>query len=234
MAIPLEMPMRGASMQYFEPRTVDYLAPETGGYLGSIAAGADLWSAEWQIGRIGARSSDVWRAWAARVAVHRRRFLGRDLSRPYPLKYVESGFYRMTQADGSGPFTGAAAGWSQAIDEDDEPQLTLTGLPAGLILQTGDYVGFRWDSDDADAGANDRRALVRVLEGMWFADASGAVTLPIVPAVPVLTVPAEAVAHLDNPACVMAFVPGDRRLGPIDRRLAITGGTITAVQDLRP
>ncbi len=227
------MPVRGAALQYFEPQTVDFLSPEAGGRGGAIAAGSDLWAAEWQLGKMGARTSDIWRAWAARVATSRRSFVARDLARPYPLKYVLQGFAAMTQADGSGPFTGAASDWSQSIDGEGEPQLTLEGLPSGMILQTGDYVGFKWDSAGADAGTYDRRALVRVDEGMWFANASGVVTVPVQPAVS-LAVPATAIAHLDRPGCVMRFVPADRRVGAIDRRLAVAGGTIAAVQDLRP
>jgi hypothetical protein len=230
---PIEMPELWR-LQYFEPQAVDYLSPEAGGRLGAVAAGTDLWIGQWDVAKIGARRSDALRAWEAQLKATRGTFLGRDHARPYPLEYVHDGFVRMTSPDGAAPFTGAASGWSQAIDGEGVAQLTLEGLASGLILQTGDYVGFRWDSADADAGASDRRALVRVLDGKWLANGAGTITVPVAPAVPVLAVPEGATAHLDRPACVMRLTPADKRLGGIDRRLAVTGGTIAAVQDLRP
>lgn len=236
--LPIEMPLIGGAQQYFEPVAVSYQSPEQGGRIGSVQAGPAKWEAEWSIGRIGARASDEWRAWVARIRLTSRPFMARDRARPFPLRYPQ-GFVRMTLADEGGPFLGAASGWSQEIDAQGDALLTLEGLPSGLILSVGDYVGFRWDAAEGETGNMARRALVRCETGS-MADASGDVTVRVVPPVPVAgeglmgVVPSDAIAHLDRPACVMKMPNGDRPLGPIDRRLAITGGTIKAMQELMP
>lgn len=237
--LPIDMPSRGGAQQYFEPETVNFESPESGGRLGAIQAGSAKWTAEWSLGRIGARASDEWRGWVARVQQSSRPFFGYDRARPYPLLYP-NGFTFMTQADGNGPFTGAASGWSQDIDDQGDAWLTLEGLAAGLILSIGDYVGFRWDAADGDPGNMARRALARS-DSRAMADASGTVTIRVVPPVPVAgegligVVPTGAIAHLDRPKCVMKFPRSNgRRLAPIDRRLAVTGGTIAALQELLP
>lgn len=238
MILPIEMPERGGSQQYFEPEPVSYLSPEGGGRIGAVQAGAARWEAEWTLGRIGARVSDEWRAWVAQVQQSSRPFLARDRARPFPLRY-SGGFAMMTLPDATGPFTGAAAGWSQTIDDQGDAWLTLQALAAGLILSIGDYVGFRWDAAEGDEGNMARRALVRCASG-GMADEDGEVTVRIVPPLPVAgegligVVPDTAIAHLDRPACVMKLVPGQRRLGAIDRRLAVASGTIRATQELLP
>ena len=235
MMAPIEPPVTGAAQQAFEPQVNDFVTPEASGYVGGVQAGNPLWSGVWQLGKVGARGSDDWRSFMAELGGSKARFFARDLARPYPLLYA-NGFGAMTLADGETPFDGAAASWSQtATDDAGNGTLALTGPPAGLILSTGDYVGFRWDAADLDDGNMARRALVRVLRGGGgMADAEGAVTLRVTPAVPTLVVPEDAIAHLDRPACVMVQLTDKSSLGPIDRRLAVTSGTLTAIQDLRP
>jgi hypothetical protein len=46
-------------------------------------------------------------------------------------------------------------------------------------------------------------------------------------------VPNTAVAHLDNPKCVMALVTDQSKLNGIDRSLGIRGGQIVGIQDIR-
>ena len=46
-------------------------------------------------------------------------------------------------------------------------------------------------------------------------------------------VPAGAIAHFDNPRCLMRIIPEKSNLGPIGAGGAIGGGNIVAVQDLR-
>ncbi|MFN3943891.1 MAG: hypothetical protein ACK4K7_03030 [Allosphingosinicella sp.] len=224
-----QMPAKGASGQEFEPQRVDYSAPEAGGYLGGVQAGFPLWFAVWTLGRMGADASDAWRAWHIGMRGSQRRFLGYDLGRPFP-KHYRDGFSRTTNVDGT-PFDGVAASWSQTIDADGEAHLTLTGLPAGLLLSTGDYVGLRWDAAGLPAGNMVRRTVAR-LRGPGVANAAGTWTGIVEPPLPPL-VPAGAIAHLDRPSCVMALVSGETKLGSIDRRLAIGGGRIVALQDLR-
>lgn len=93
-----------------------------------------------------------------------------------------------------------------------------------LTISAGDYVDFRWGTY--------KRALVRFVEG--GTSASGVFVGTVEPAVPNL-VPTDgsAVAHLDNPSCLMKLMPGTQ-LGAIGRRGAIESGTIMAIQDLIP
>ena len=225
----LEMPASGASLQEFELQRVDYGAPEAGGRIGGVQAGQPLWLGAWTVGRIGARKSDELRVFLTRLRGATRRFLGRDLARPYPLAHRD-GFARMTKADGT-PFAGAAAAWSETIDGQDDSRVTLQGLPPGLILSGLDYVGFKWTATGAGVAGMEWRAKVRVVEG-GMADATGAVTVTCEPPVPGC-IPPGAIAHLDRPACVMALVGDQTRLQAIDRRLAVRGGTIVGIQDLR-
>lgn len=224
MSAPLDFPGAGAAMQEFELQRVDYGAPEAGGRVGGVQAGQPLWRAVWTIGKIGAERSDAWRAWLARMRGAVRRFYGADLGRPYPKAHI-GGFGGMTRA-GGGAFDGSATDWSETINADDESELALEGLPAGLILSLGDYVGFQWETE-----SEDRRALVRVVIG-GEADGGGDLTVSVEPPVP-STVPAGATAHLDQPRCIMVMITDQSKLEAIDRRLAVRGGTIAAVQDLR-
>lgn len=227
--IPRDMPETGTSVLAFEPQRVDFQAPEAGGRLGGVQAGFPKWMASWTIGKIGEDRSDLWRAWYARMRGSQRRFLGRDMRRPYP-KLYPNGFGGMI-AVGIGPFGGAANSWSVAINAEGDCLLTLAGLPAGLALSVGDYVGLKWDDPAAGAGNHYRRSLHRAIEPAT-STAAGDVQLMVEPPVPSL-VPAGALAHLDRPACVMAMVGQDSRLDGVDRRGAIRGGTIVGVQDLR-
>ena len=228
--VPRDMPTTGAALQAFEVQRVDYHAPEAGGTQGGVQAGFPLWAASWTIGRIGEDRSDLWRAWFTRMRGSQRRFLARDLRRPYP-KLYPGGFTGLSRPSGGG-FNGAAASWSVAIDVEGDCLLTLNDLPAGLLLSLGDYVGFRWDDPAGSAGNWYRRALVRVIEPAT-ADGTGKLVARVEPPVPSL-VPPTAPAHLDQPACVMKMLSDQSNLDVIDRRGAIRGGTIVAVQDLRP
>lgn len=225
------MPTRGAALQSFELERVDYLAPEAGGRVGAVTAGEPLWAGMWQLGKMGAAASDEWRAWRLRLRGSQRGFLARDVARPYPLAHI-TGFAGMTRA-GGGAFSGATTGWSQTIDAEGDASLQISGLPATLAFSWGDYIGFRWDAVGDPAGTMRRRALVRVVVP-GLANGSGVAVLRVEPPVPTLVVPPTAIAHLDTPACVMRLVPGGSDFGPIDRRLSVTNGRISAIQDLRP
>jgi hypothetical protein len=221
-----------AALQEFELQRVDHLAPEAGGRLGGVQAGEPLWMGVWSVARIGRDRSDELRGWwiGQRGAI--RRFHGRDFARPYPKAYPQ-GFAGMVRAAG-GAFDGSATGWSEAIDADQDSRLTLQGLPAGLVLATGDYVGFRWLAASPEVAGKQWRTMVRVsLGGGSVANGAGAITVTVEPSVP-RVVPLQAVAFLDRPSCIMAKVSERSKLEAIDRRRAVRGGTIVGVQDLRP
>lgn len=223
MKAPIAMPDR-ATFQQFELQRVDYAAPEAGGRVGGVQAGLPLWMGVWTLGMMPEEDSDEWRAWLLRMRGATRRFIGRDLVRPYPKEYPD-GF-----ADFA-PFDGEASSWSENINADDDSELTLNGLPVGLILSVGDYVGFKWTATETSVAGLEWRTLVRVVEGDT-ADGSGVATVVVEPPVP-SAVPVDATAHLDNPACIMALVLDQTNLEAIDRLYSIRGGTITGIQDIR-
>ncbi|WP_370189240.1 hypothetical protein [Qipengyuania sp.] len=216
----------------FEIDRNDALAPERGGRLGSVSLGEPLWHAKYELSRsMSLDLSDEWRAFAARLRGPQRVLVGQDRTRRYPRNYPD-GFAKATRVAGT-PFDGAAASWSQAINSDLEATLTLNDLPAGLRLERGDYVGFRWDAAGSPAGTHDRLAMVRLVSPA-MANAAGTLDALVEMPVPTLVVPAGAEAHLDNPACLMKVVQGGVKLGDIDTLGTLTGGTIEAMQDLRP
>lgn len=227
----LTMPVRGTSEQSFELSRFDAIAPERSGFIGGISLGEPLWEASWKLSRAQNHAAeDEWSAFFGRLRGSTRPFVAWDRLRVYPRAHPE-GFSRMTRPDSSA-FDGSAASWSQTVDTNGEARLTLTGLPGNLRLGPRDYVGFRWDAEGSDEGANDRRALVRVEVGDR-ADASGEVTVTVEPAVPG-AVPEGATAHLDRPSCLMRAVPGTIDFGTSDVTGDRTGGGFSALQDLRP
>lgn len=222
---PLALPAAGASRQTFEPKRVDYLSPETGGRLGAMSAGVPLWYGKWTLGNQGAARSDEWSAFVDALDGPARYFLGRDTARPYPLAYQDTQLQGLSRA-GGGAFDGSATAWARASTADGQSLLELEGLPAGLVLSRRDYVGFRWETE-----GEDRRALVRLVAPA-VAAGDGTVTLTVRPAVHTI-VPAEAIAHLDEPACLMKLIPSETQLGDMDRRLSLSG-TVAGLQDLQP
>lgn len=224
MKAPLTLPTSGMARQRFEIERQDFLAPEASGRIGGVQGGFPRWLAEWTIGRVGTAKSDELRAFWSQLRGALRRFVGRDLARPLPLAHI----------DGLPVgFDGSATSWSENITADADSELTLHlgAAAAGLVLTPGDYVGFKYDATEASVAGLPWRALVRVVEGAT-ADGSGVVTVVVEPPVPAC-VPATAIAHLDEPGCIMALVTDKSNLDAIDRRLAISSGTITAVEDLR-
>lgn len=228
---PLEIPTSGVSQQQFELQRNDYLAPEASGRIGGVQAGFPLWQATWTIGRIGADKSDAFRAFLLRLRGTTRRFLGYDQGRPYPKAHI-AGFTGMVRAGTATPFNGDATSWTETVGAISpfDVRVDLQGLPAGLTLSVGDYIGFRWAAASG-APLSTWHAPVRIVEG-GVANSSGAVQVYVEPGLPSV-IPPTATAYLTRPACVFVLVPDKSELQAIDRRLAIRGGTITAVQELR-
>lgn len=230
---PLDLPSApsGIAQVTFEPARVDYAAPEASGRQGGVQAGWPLWSASFELDQSDPDSADMWRAFFARLRGRMRRFFAGDPTRPFPRAYP-GGFAGVTKA-GGGAFTGAAAGWAQNIDGDGNAIVALTGLPANMTLSLGDYIGWKWDAEGGAAGNFERRTMARVVVAA-NASAAGAVSVMVEPPLNTLLVPAGAIAHLDRPMCVMQISPEDSELGPIGRAGILAGGSIAAIQDLRP
>lgn len=229
MKAPLTMPVRGAARQQFEPQRVDYSAPEAGGRIGGVQAGFPLWFGIWTLTDMTPAKSDEWRAFFLQLRGAIRRFLGTDRERPYP-KAHSAGFAGMTRA-GGGSFDGTASSWSESINGDGDSAVTLHGMPAGLVLGQGDYIGFSYTATEAAVSGLPWHALVRVVVG-GTADGSGVLTVTSEPPVPA-AVPGSATAYLNEPKCVMVLVSEQSSLDAISRRGAIHGGTVVGVQDLR-
>ena len=224
MKAPSTMPTMYVGSQTFELERVDYAAPEASGSLGGVQAGFPRWIANYFFSRMPIVNSDEWRAWFTSQRGATRRFIAGDIARSLPRQYMETGAL-------PGGHSGACSAWSETINADGDSELTLEGLPAGLILSQGDYIDFRYTAtEDAIAGLP-WRALVRVVEG-GTADGSGDVTVVVEPPVPSV-VPSEAVAHIKDTGCIMALVLDQTSLEPVDRLYAVLGGTISAAQDIR-
>ena len=221
----------GIARVTFEIERVDFAAPQAGGRQGGVQAGWPLWAARFELDRSDPESADLWRAFFARLRGRIRRFYSWDVTRPFPAKY-RGGFAGMTRAPG-GAFDGSALGWSQTILAGGDARIALTGLPAGLEIGVGDYIGFKWNAAGAAAGTFERRTVARAVLPST-AGGGGVAQVIVEPPINPLVVPAGAVAHLDNPRCVMQLVPDESELGPIGVGAALGGGAIVAIQDLRP
>lgn len=226
-SFPRLMPQTGyaAGMQ-FELQRFDYGAPEDGGRIGGITAAPPKWMGVWPLSRaMSMDMSDEWSAWVASLRGQQKLFLGVDVSRRFPRSYA-GGFAGLTRAVGGASFDGPATDWEQAIDGEGNAVLTISGLPAGFVVKRRDYVGFRWS-------ALTRRAKVRATEDVT-ANGSGVLVVTVEPAVDLRVVPADAIAHFDNPQCLMKLVMDKTELGGLDRLGRIQGGTITGMQVMLP
>lgn len=215
----------------FEPERVDYGAPEASGRQGGVQAGWPLWSARFEMDRNTAEDAALLRAFFARLRGRIRRFYCWDLSRPFPLAYP-NGFAGLTRAGTATAFNGSATSWSQAINSAGDALITLNGLPAGFPIAVGDYIGLKWDAAGAPAGSFERRTVARAVLPAT-ATAGGQAQVTVEPPLNTGLVPAGAIAHLDNPRCVMQLVPEESSLGMIGTAAWMNGGTVLAIQDLR-
>ena len=228
----IDMPSHGIRDTIFEPLRFDAGAPERGGRVGGVTLGFPLWEAQWMlVNNMTEQASEEWRAFLIRLRGSQRWFFGFDHKRRFPRTYP-GGFSGMTRA-GGGTFPGSATSWSQNIDAHSDAIVTLNGMPNGLIMQTGDYIGFKWDAAGSPVGTFDRRTVVRLVESST-ASAGGVLTANVEPPVNVQAVPSFAIAHLDEPRGLMRAVSDQSQLGAVGPLLNIAGGSIAAIQDLRP
>jgi hypothetical protein len=221
----------GIARVRFRIERIDYAAPEASGRQGGVQAGWPLWFARFEIDRSDPDSADLWQAFFDRLRGRQRRFYAIDPTRRFPKNY-RFGFAGLVRAGTSTPFDGTATSWSQAIDANGNALMTLNGLPAGLQIAVGDMIGLRWDAAGAGAGNMMRRTIARAVLPAT-ANGAGQAQVTIEPPINTALVPGGAIAHFDNPACVMQLVPEESDLGPIGPAAVLSGGAITAVQDLR-
>ncbi|TXC73969.1 hypothetical protein FSZ31_04405 [Sphingorhabdus soli] len=232
MALLLTMPVAGTTAQEFEPERFDAMSGERSGRVGGVTLGRPLWKAKWGFNaNLEPAAAENLRAFFARLRGGQRAFLTHDRSRAFPAAYP-GGFGGMVKA-GGGAFTGACSGWSQAIDANGDAAITLSGLPANFALSLNDYIGLKWDAAGSSAGSYDRRALARVVVAT-VGSGAGVASAIVEPPIDTLVVPAGAVAYLDTPACRMKLLSGESSLGALGTMMKIEGGTISAIEDLRP
>lgn len=222
----------GIARVRFDIERVDFAAPEASGRQGGVQAGWPLWSARYELDRSDPDSADLWQAFFDRMRGRIRRFYAIDPKRRMP-KLYRFGFAGLVRAGTATAFDGTATSWSQAIDSNGNALVTLNGLPAGLQLSVGDMIGFRWDAAGAGAGNMMRRTIARAVLPST-ATGSGQAQVTVEPPLNTALVPAGAIAHLNDPAAVMQLVPENSELGPIGAGGILAGGSITAIQDLRP
>ena len=67
-----------------------------------------------------------------------------------------------------------------------------------------------------------------------IADESGDVSVIAEPPLDTELVPAAAIAHFDDPLCVMQQVPEETDLAPVGEAGTMASGAIVGIQDLRP
>ncbi|MEG3152994.1 hypothetical protein U1769_24135 [Sphingomonas sp. ZT3P38] len=196
----------------FAVERVDYLSPEAGGRLGAVSAGFPLWHMSLGLQNMTVEEGDAWMAWKDSLRGSQRRFHAFDVKRLMP-RFHAKGM----------PYTRTPSGWEQEIDGEGNQLITLQGMMTGMVLSRGDWIGFEWDGF--------KRSLVRVLEG-GIADSGQELLVTVEPSVPSMT-PADAVANLHKPTCLMRLVTDETEL--MDEALGgfvPAGGRIGAVQDL--
>lgn len=221
----------GIARVRFAIERVDYAAPEASGRQGGVQAGWPLWSARYEIDRSDPDSADLWQAFFDRMRGRIRRFYAIDPKRRMP-KLYRFGFTSLVRAGTATAFDGTATSWSQSTDSLGNALLTLNGLPAGFQISVGDMIGFRWDAAGFGAGNMMRRTIARAVLPA-AATGAGQAQVTVEPPINTALVPAGAIAHLNNPAAVMQLVPEDSQLGPVGTGGALSGASITAIQDLR-
>jgi hypothetical protein len=216
LTFPLVMPADFAAAEAFEISRVDFDAPTVGagnggGAVGGVTLGFPIWTARWTIARaIRRETTDQLLSMRDALRGRQRLFRARPQDRPFPWRYP-NGFTGLSRA-GGGAFDGTAA-WSLNADRD---VLSLTTLPAGLILSAHDYGMFRWET-----GGAPRRALVRMVETVT-ANGSGALSITVEPGVPT-RVPSGAVFDLVRPETLMRLDTEETRLSERDRNGRISG-----------
>lgn len=230
---PIEMPdtPSGIARVRFDIERVDFGAHEASGRQGGVQAGWPLWTASFELERSDPDSADLWRAFFDRLRGRQRRFYAGEPARRFP-KLLPQGFAGLLRA-GGGAFDGSATAWSTYADPvSGNVFVYLEGMPPSIVLSTGDYMGLKWDAAGSPPGTHDRRTMVRLVLNS-STDPDGTSTLVVEPPIDPLVVPPTAVAHFDDPKCVMQLVPEKSGLGPIGAGGALSNGTIAAIQDLR-
>ena len=230
--VPIAMPGspdgEGVATSMFEVLRVDYASPDMTGRFGGVSAGWPLWQMVLDVGPLDeVRLTRLWRAWLRRLRGQQGVFFARDLTRGWPLAYP-TGFAGLTRAGGGGfPSDGQVSSWSLNSTRD---ALSLTGLPAGFVINADDQIGFRWQT-----GGEERRALAAFNDAVT-ADGSGVVTAVSIDPPLSAVVPGGAQAYFESPTCLMRVIvdPTSTNPGTLGKQdgVSMQQFTVTALQDL--
>lgn len=190
---PRPFPAVKVGTSAFRLQRNDISTPDGAGVRDSVQIGFGVWTASYVLEAMSDADSVANEAFIDSLHGSANLWLAHDLRRLYPAAYLP----RRNFAGGlPAGFSGSASAWS--VDT-ARTGVSLDGLPVGFTLGVGDYVGFKWGSGE------NRRHMVKVMEAAT-ADGSGEVALNVYPAV-WETVPVDAVAHFDRPACIMKLTP---------------------------
>ncbi|MAM39346.1 MAG: hypothetical protein CL949_12805 [Erythrobacter sp.] len=234
--LPLPDTLSGTPRVNLDIQRVDYASLEASGKQSGVQAGFPVWIARLEFDQVDPVSADLWTAFVDSLEGRLNRFYCGDPSRPRPIAHTfgMTSLIRAGGPDAGATFDGAASSWSQSIDPvTRRATITLTGLPEGFTLSPRDLIGFKWDAEGAEAGSFERRTLARCATSA-VADAAGVISVIANPPLNPALLPAGAIAHLDDPVCVMSQVTEQTELGPIGAAGTMNGGTIVGLQDLRP
>ena len=207
------MPRHSIINPRFELQRVDAMSPENGGRIGGVQVGDPRWTLTFDLTAMREDRSEEWRAFITRHLVPGRRFYAFDPAWRGPR---------------SGISASGIADWSFDLVEDDGdliPTLELaTGQP-GYYARTGDYIGFRWETE-----GQPRRFVVRV-QAPALADGSGSLITEVEPALPTW-IPEDATVVLRDADCIMALT-NETRIGEMSLIRHISA-SIVAVQEMLP
>lgn len=202
--------LMGASR--FEIVRQDISSSDGLGYPAGGSLGTDRWMLSAEFHGLGDRRALALQAFLDSLDGSAQRFLGYDRRCWWPYAYRETQMAGMTVTASSFSVSSSGQG------------LTLHGLDAGTVLDTGDMVGFKGGPSSA------YRHAVRIVEG-GTVDGSGDITLDVRPAVwPNVQAWSGVVAHLDKPSVTMRLTP-DTEMSDTTAEGYMTA-RIVALQDL--
>lgn len=186
---PRDMPSCHFSQAEFVPQYAQSHAL-TGGGPNAVDLAPVLWRGAWTIDVITREDAGIWSAWLASLRGGLKTFKGVPPKRRWPLKYPR-GFGGLNVAGGGGAFSGAGNLSAIGVNRDT---ITVNQLPAGLILNPGDFVSIV---------VGTRQHLHMIVEG-GVSSGAGAVTVTVEPTIRPNAVTGVA-ALLEAPYCEMGL-----------------------------
>ena len=133
LVFPRDMPCPVTGDVVFEQQFMNSRALPGGGSPQVVNLGPTLWRGRWTVSAVRGGEIEAWHAWSASLRAGLRLFKGRP-KRRWPITRPR-GFAGLTVA--AAPWTGSGVLASIGGDRD---AVTVSGLPAGLVLSVGDFL----------------------------------------------------------------------------------------------